>query len=297
LPFVVLAPLLVVACLPAMPGGKPSSAGGAAADDCSPVQLDRKTFPEIPKIDNKFRPLVPGMQFVLDGFVIGIDGSRHPHQIETTVTELTKLIDGVNTIVIFERDFHDSQMTESELFFVAQDTGGSVWNLGEYPEVYDSGHLLGAPSAWLSGAAGARAGIEMPGKPRVGGPPFSEGLAPEVRFKDCGVVFKTDQRACVRGTCYDGVLVVDEFAPLNRREGHQRKYYAPGVGTVKVGAAGGVDPEELELSKASKLCQAGFAELQALALAQDGRAYQDAKSIYGTYQPAKKTLNAQLCAA
>jgi hypothetical protein len=291
-----LAPLLVVACIPAMPGGKASSASGAATEDCSPVQLDRKTFPGIPKIDNQFRPLVPGTQFLLDGFVIGLNGTRHPHRIETTVTELTKVIDGVSTIVIFERDFHDGQMSESELAFMAQDSGGAIWNLGEYPEVYDGEHLLGAPSAWLSGVAGGRAGIEMPGKPRVGGSSFSEGLGPEVGFKDCAAVFKTDQRLCVRGTCYDGVVVVDEFAPLKRREGHQRKYYAPGVGTVKVGAAGGVDPEELELTKVAKLCQAGFAEQQALALAQDGRAYRVAKDLYGSYPPTKKTLEAQLCA-
>jgi hypothetical protein len=235
------------------------------------------------------------MQFLLDGVVVSSDGKKHPHRIETTVTALTKMIDGVNTLVIFERDYHDGRMAESELAFVAQDNHRSVWNMGEYPEIYDGGNLLGAPAAWLSGVAGARAGVEMPGSPRVGDPPFAEGIAPDVNFKDCGTVFRTGQRVCVRGQCRDGVLVIDEYAPLNKKEGHQRKYYAPGVGTIKVGAAGGADPEELELTSATTLCKADFEALQALALAEDARAYSSSKNLWSGYPPAKVTLTPQLC--
>lgn len=291
----ILPSLLLIACVPAVPGREAAPPGAGATNDCSPVPLDRNSFPQIPNVDNQFRPFVPGMQFFLDGSVIGVDGSRHSHRIETTVTPLTKVIDGVNTIVVFERDFQDGQATESELAFVAQDNRGAVWNLGEYPEEYDSGHLLGAPSAWLSGSAGGQAGMEMIGNPRLGSPPFLEGLGPEVGFKDCGVVFQTNQRVCMRGNCYDGVLVVDEFAPLNKREGHQRKFYAPGTGTIKVGAAGGADPEELELTRAAKLCQGELADFQAQALAQDGRGYRVAKDLYARYPPAKETLRVQSC--
>jgi hypothetical protein len=279
----------------------PSSRAGAAPrstpepTDCSPAVLDRAAFPDAPRIDNTFHPFAPGMQFVLDGFVVGPDGSRHPHRIETTVTQLTKVIDGVTAMVIFERDFQDGRMTESELAFLAQDSGGAVWNMGEFPEEYDNGQLLGAPSAWLSGVAGARAGMEMVGHPRVGDPPFQEGLAPGVGFKDCAVVYQTGQHVCVQGHCYDGVLVVDEFAPLNKREGHQRKFYAPGVGTIKVGAAGGADPEELELTKAARLCSSELAGPQALAMAQDGRGYRVASDVYAGTAPARETLRAQPC--
>jgi hypothetical protein len=285
--------LLLAACAP---GERAAAPAASAASDCSPLSLDRKAFPDIPKVDNKFLPLVPAMQFYLDGFVIRVDKSRHPHRIETTVTQLTKVIDGVNTIVIFERDFQDDKLAESELFFVAQDNQGTVWRLGEYPEEYDNGQLLGAPSAWLSGVARGRAGTEMVGKPRVGSSPFLQGLGPEVGFKDCGVVFKSGEHMCVRVGCYDGVLEVDEFAPLKPREGHQRKFYAPGVGNIKVAAAGGEDPEELDLTKAAKICAAELANLQGLALSQDGRGYQFSKDLYGKTLPAKETLRAQTCA-
>src|SRR5205085_8847383 len=142
-------------------------------------------------------------------------------------------------------------LQESELFFLAQREDGSVWTLGEYPEEYDNGELTGAPSTWISGTARARAGIAMLAQPKVGAPTYLQGLGPKVGFKDCATVFQTGQRTCVPTGCYDGVLVTDEFAPLEPEGGHQRKFYAPGVGVVRVGAAGGVDPEELKLTKAA----------------------------------------------
>ena len=294
-----VATLLALACvvLAACQAGPGPGKGAqrSAPEDCSPPPLQRADFPQLPRIDNRFRPLTPGMQFQLDGVVVGVDGVRHPHRIETTVTELTKRIDGVNTLAVFERDFHDGRITESELAFMAQDNHGAVWNLGEYPEVYDGDTLLGAPSAWLSGVGGARPGIELPGTPRVGDAAFAEGVAPNVNFKDCAFVFQTGQRVCVGEDCHDGVLVVDEFAPASKKEGHQRKFYAPGLGTVKVAAAGGVDAEELQLTRAAKLCRGEFIELQAAALAQDARAFQVAKDVYAGYPAAKQTLTAQLC--
>jgi hypothetical protein len=79
------------------------------------------------------------MQYVYDRVVVLDDGRRHPHQIVSTITDLTKVIDGVRTIVVFEQDVQDGLLLESELFFAAQDVDGTVWHLGEYPEVYTNG--------------------------------------------------------------------------------------------------------------------------------------------------------------
>jgi hypothetical protein len=296
LSFLILPALVFTACIPTVGNtGGQAAPGASGANNCSPLPLDRKAFPDTPKVDNKYLPFIPGMQFFLDGFVAADDGTRHPHRIDTTVTQLTKVIDGVNTIVIFDRDIQDGQLAESELFFVAQDNQGKVWTFGEYPEEYDNGRLVGAPSAWLAGVAGGRAGIAMVDKPRVGSPTYLQGLAPEVGFKDCATVFETGRRVCVPVKCYDNVVVTDEFAPLKPRDGHQRKYYAPGAGNVKVAAAGGVDPETLELSKAARLCPSEFANVQGQALSQDSRGYQVAKDLYGDTPPAKQTLPLQNC--
>jgi hypothetical protein len=257
--------------------------------------LDRGDFPARPRIANRFYPLVPGMQFVLDGFVVGDDGLRHPHRIETTVTDLTKVIDGVRTIVVFDRDIQDGVLQESEIFFVAQETDGAVWTFGEYPEEYDNGKLTGAPSSWISGVQGARAGIAMPAHPRTGTPTYVQGSAPEVDFLDCATVFQTGQHTCVPVGCQDNVLVTDEFAPLDPAGGHQRKLYAPGIGVVRVTAASGVDPETLELTRAERLCKGAFAKIRNQVLQQDHRGYRVARTVYGDTPAAKDTLDAQTC--
>src|SRR3990170_3720292 len=60
------------------------------------------------------------------------------------------------------------QLVETELAFFAQDDDGNVWNLGEYPEEYENGEFVGAPSTWIAGLAGAEAGVHMLAEPRQG---------------------------------------------------------------------------------------------------------------------------------
>jgi hypothetical protein len=277
------------------PAAAASAPAPVIASDCSPQALQRADFPASPKITNHFYPLVPGTQFFLDGSVIDEAGVAHPHRIATTVTDLTKVVNGVNAMVIFDVDIQDGVLQESELFFVSQREDGSVWTLGEYPEEYDNGQLTGAPSTWISGTEKARAGIAMLGHPTVGTPTYLQGLAPKVDFKDCATVFQTGEHVCVKTGCYDNVLETDEFAPLDPEGGHQRKFNAPGVGVIKVAAAGGVDPEALQLTKDKVLCKSAFASVRQQVLEQDARGYQVATKVYGTTTPAVRTLQAASC--
>jgi hypothetical protein len=235
------------------------------------------------------------MQLLLDGVVVDDKGVRHAHRIESTATDLTKVIDGVRTIVILERDIQDGQVQESELAFEAQDRGGAVWNLGEYPEEYTSGKLTGAPSTWIAGVQGALPGYGMLANPQTGTPTYRQGLAHSVGFEDCATVVQTGQHVCVPTGCYNNVLVTDEFAPNDKAGGHQRKSYAPGVGNIEVAPVGGTNPETLQLTHAGKLCAAAFAQVRQLALQEDARGYTVAKSVYGHTPRAAQTLTAQTC--
>lgn len=60
------------------------------------------------------------------------------------------------------------ELVEAELAFHAQDDAGGVWNLGEYPEEYEDGEFLGAPSTWIFGIGSVEGGILVLGSPRVG---------------------------------------------------------------------------------------------------------------------------------
>jgi hypothetical protein len=227
-------------------------------------------------IDNRFLPLVPGTKFVLEGQV-----DESPHQVVLVVTDLVKEIDGVLTRVVWDRDFGDGDLEEAELAFEAQDDTGTVWNFGEYPEEYEDGQFVGAPSTWIAGVDGARAGIGMLADPHVGTPSYVQGYSPTIDFLDVANVFKTDKRLCVGGRCYTGVLVIDEWSPLDPDSGHQLKYYAPGVGNIKIGAAGGVQQEFLDLVSVSRLSEAGLAQARSAALQLDSRAYRFSE-VYGS---------------
>jgi hypothetical protein len=205
------------------------------------------------------------------------------------------VIEGVPSLVMWDVDVNEGEVVEAELAFFAQDDAGNVWNLGEYPEEYEDGTLTGAPSTWISGTARARAGQAMLAHPRVGTPTYLQGFSPSIDFKDCATVFQTNQHVCVTLNCYDGVLVVDEFAPLDPEGGHQRKFHAPGVGVIKVGAAGGVDPEVLQLTKAAPLCENEFNKVRRQVLAQDARGYRVARDVYSSTTRARQTLDAHLC--
>ena len=94
--------------------------------------LHPEFFSRPTRIDNRWFPLVPGTQFVLEGTSDQGSGPA-PHRIVTTVTDLTKVIHGVRTLVVHETDHNDGQLIEVELAFFAQDDIGNVWNLGQFP--------------------------------------------------------------------------------------------------------------------------------------------------------------------
>lgn len=286
-----LAALIALGAFPLLEAAASPAATASAPAGCAPLtRFESDDFPRGAQVDNKWFPLTPGTNFVMKGTVVE-DGVVHRHRIVTTVTDLTKVINGVRSIVVFERDYDDGRLQESELAFMAQDKDGRVWNVGEYPEEYADGQFEGAPSTWIAGIAGARAGVGMRAVPRLGSSAYLQGLARKVGFYDCAKVLKTGQRVCVPVHCYDNVLVIDEWAPPEPEGGHQRKYYAPGIGNIRVDAVGGVAREVLELAQLTKLSPKALTAVRSEALAQDRRGYRVSPKVYGRTPPAKRTLS------
>ncbi len=196
--------------------------------------------------------MTPGTRLVFQGKANRGKGLK-PHRVVATVTDLTKVIDGVRTIVVWEQDIGDGELQESEINFNAQDLDGNVWLLGEYPAEYEGGKFKRAPDVWISGVAGARAGVNMRADPRPGTSSYFQGLAPAIEFKDEAKVAAIGGHSCVPIDCYNDVLRIRERNPLAPQEGSQLKYYAPGVGNIQVGAIGGKEKEVLVLTAVQKL--------------------------------------------
>src|SRR5215211_1809380 len=158
-----------------------SSEDGSERTQTAPLtgsaeDFERARFDHSTHIDNKWLPLTPGTQFVYEGSAIVDEGGRQPRRVVSTVTDLSKVIDGVRTLVISEGDYTAGELSEPELAFFAQDKAGNVWLVGEYPEEYENGRLDKAP-ACTSGQKGARAGIAMLAEPRLGSPEYAQGFA------------------------------------------------------------------------------------------------------------------------
>jgi hypothetical protein len=265
----------IITAIVATVGGFASSV--LAMDDRTDLlELDAKNFSRPTIIDNKYMPLKPGSQVVYEGWTVDDEGKRESHKVIHIVTDLVKVINGIETVVIWERDIKNGKLEESELAFRAQDNTGNVWHFGEVKEVYDENTKLVGAKVWMAGRLGARAGIIMPGKPAKGAPSFSQGFATGVyKWDDRGQVRKVGEKVTLGAGTFKDVIVIEEWSKGERAKGAlQLKYYAPGVGYIKVGFEGD-DPvkETLELTKESQLDAREMDKVRAEALQVEERSY------------------------
>ena len=254
--------------------------------------FDSRNFDRSTHIDNEWFPLKPGTRFVYEGFTIE-EGKSVPHRVVFTVTDLTKVIGGVRAVIAHEQDYSAEKLVEAEIVFFAQDNDGTVWQLGQYPEEYENGKLVGAP-AWIHGIQDARAGIIMKAEPRPGTPSYSQGWGPAVNWMDRGMVYQVGQKTCVPLKCYEDVLVIDETTE-QEPGAHQHKYHARGVGVVRVGWGGEGEKtrETLELVKVVQLGPQAQGAVRAEALKLETRAYKISKNVYVHTPPAEHTPGAK----
>ena len=122
----------------------------------------------------------------------------------------------------------------------------------------------------------------MKAAPRAGTPSYSLGLGPAVGFTDRARVLAVGDRTCIPSRCFSRVLLVDEFNP-DQPGKHQLKYYAPGVGNVRVGWSGAKEDskETLVLVALERLGARGVAKARSEALKLEASAYRTSRSVYG----------------
>ena len=242
-------------------------------------------FSDPTNIDNEYFPMTPGSHSVFEGLTE--EGGRQiPHSIIFTVTDLTKEIMGVRSVVAYIVDYSDGKLVEAEIAFYAQADDGTVWFMGEHPEVYENGVMVEAPT-WIPGLKGAQAGIVMKAKPVLDLPSYGQGWGPAVNWTDRGRVVGMGEQTCVPVECYEDVLIIEEFNQ-SEPDAIQVKYYAPGVGNVSVGWRGeDASHEELELTEFTQLSSDDLAEIRMEALTLEAHAYEISKEVYALTSPSE----------
>lgn len=172
---------------------------------------------------NPYFVLEPGHVLVLEG-----DGGK----LTITVLAETRVVDGVTTGVVEEREEKAGKLVEvSRNFFAISKRTNDVYYFGEEVDIYRDGKVASHEGAWLSGQDGARFGLMMPGTP-LQGARYHQEIAPDVAMDRAEVVSMTRTCETPAGK-FEGCLEVEESTPLEK--GLESKFYAPDIGLLRDG--------------------------------------------------------------
>jgi hypothetical protein len=192
----------------------------AAQDFQSVFAVEKKNLGV--KGSNPYFPLTPGYQL----------SYRHGKDTDTlTVLPETKVIDGVETRVVEDRETKNGQIVEVTRDYYAIDSAtNDVYYMGEDVDVYRNGKIVGHEGAWLSGVNGAKFGLMMPGSPKTG-QKFYQEHAPGVGMDRAEILSAGERVVTPAGSFEHCVHAVETSAMEKGLRDH--KWYAPGVGQVK----------------------------------------------------------------
>jgi hypothetical protein len=191
------------------------------------------------RVTNQWFPLRPGAVYTYRGVKDG-----KPTRDVVVVTARTKTIQGVPCVVVSDRLYSEGRLIERTSDWYSQDAKRNVWYFGEATAELDaSGKVDTTEGSWEAGRDGAKAGILIPGSPRVGQTGRQEtypGHA-EDRFRVLSL------RAQVR-TPYassQSALLTEEWTPLEPGV-RDHKVYVRGIGMVlEATVKGGDERNEL----------------------------------------------------
>jgi hypothetical protein len=133
--------------------------------------VDAAVLPRLPapasfvrQVSNPWFPLRRGTTLVYAGT---LDGRRARDVVQ--VLSRGRRIAGVPSTAVLDRVYEDGRLVERTVDWYAQDGRGRVWYLGERTAELDAhGRVTSTEGTWLTGVHGARAGLFMPARPRVG---------------------------------------------------------------------------------------------------------------------------------
>ena len=258
------------------PSSKPSSTPVKKVN-ANYKKFDPKDFGDPIGGQNSWYPLVPGTQTLRDGSINRGSRKLH-HQLRVTVTDVTKMVNGVKTVAVLDQDIDAGQVGEASLDYLAQDKFGNIWYLGSYTEIYQGGQFVNAVDAWLAPKRGARPGVWMMADPKQG---MKYVEAHNSRETIRAEVSKVGEKKCVDYDCFKSLVILED--------GSEFKYFGPGVGHIATepNYSGG-EQEKEELVNVVKLTRKGLAEFSAEALRLDKHARKESK-VFANSDAAKRS--------
>ena len=207
--------LSAIAAIGASAGGKSAGAAWATEFNTDPVQLSSVGR-------NPFFVLEPGFYRVLRGGDV---------EVVVTVLNETKMVNGVETRVVEERETEGGELTEISLnYYAINKRTRDVLYFGEAVDNYRNGKVVNHEGTWIAGQKGAKAGLIMPGEPRVGYRHYQE-QAPGVAL-DRAEILSTSVTVTTPAGTFEHCVKTGESSPMIKGMA-EIKYFAPGIGLVK----------------------------------------------------------------
>jgi hypothetical protein len=171
---------------------------------------------------NPYFPMEVGDQWSYEG-----EEDDVPVSLLITVLGQTRLIDGVTTRVIEEREWEDGELLEVSWNYFAQAADGTICYFGEDVDIYEGEDEINHEGAWCADDPDNAPGIFMPADPQPG-MKYQMEFAPEVAL-DSGQIVGTGPLD-VLGVTYSETIRVRESSPLDVGFGY--KLFASGFGLV-----------------------------------------------------------------
>lgn len=175
---------------------------------------------------NRYFILEPGHQSVLEAQEDG-------EMVEVVITVLneTKVVDGIETRVVEERESEAGELVEiSRNYFAVCKPTNDIFYFGEDVDMYEDGEIVSHEGAWLAGENNTKAGMFIPGNVQVGMKYYQE-IAPGIA-KDRAEIVSVNDTLTVPAGNFTEVLRLEETNPLEPDE-REDNFYAPGVGVIQ----------------------------------------------------------------
>ncbi len=173
---------------------------------------------------NRYFSLEPGHFLVLEG-----KSGGKTTVLTITVLKETKVVDGVETRVVEEKETVSGQPAEiSRNYFAISKKSGDVFYFGEDVDEYKNGKVVAHGGSWLSGVNEAKFGLMMPAKPVVG-MRYQQEIAPKVAMDRAEIVSVTETFETPAGK-FEQCLKTKETSGIEG--GSEYKVYAPGIGLI-----------------------------------------------------------------
>ena len=187
---------------------------------------------------NPFHSLVVGARHVYEKAFVDEEGQAQIERVVVTVTNRTKLIDGINCRVVRDVVSVDDKVVEDTEDWFAQDVYGNVWYCGELSQDFEEFEgdrpelveLVSLHGSFKAGRDGAKAGIIMLAQPQVGMTYREEASWNEA--EDLSEVLSlTASESVPAARCSGNCLKLRAFTPVEPGK-NEFKYYVPGIGEI-----------------------------------------------------------------